>query len=94
MGYCKDCVYFVKDAYESDFGFLYNECHRFPKSVKNGWPIVNENDWCGEFAPGMGVSHLRPEFQVKQRPLKPANLTTKPNPPPTDPKKPTKFLKY
>ena len=94
MGYCKDCVYFLKEAYVGDFGLPRNECHRFPKRAGNGWPIVKEDDWCGEFAPGMGVSHLRPEFQVKQRPLKASNLTTKPNPPPIDPKKPTKFLKY
>ena len=94
MGYCKDCVYSHERADIDDFGFYFLECHRFPKRAGHGWPIVKEDDWCGEFAPVMGVSHLRPEFQVKQRPLKPANLTTKPNPPPMEPKKPTKFLKY
>lgn len=50
MRHCKDCFYFEKDAYEDDFGLPCNECHRYPRnSICNGYPKVEETDWCGEF---------------------------------------------
>ncbi len=49
-GHCKDCIYFEKDAYEDDFGLPRNECHRYPRnSMCNGYPEVEETDWCGEY---------------------------------------------
>lgn len=57
---CKNCKYFCPYVYEfdnddssdlmlSDFG----ECRRFPPklvpSEDSGFPVVEENAWCGEF---------------------------------------------
>lgn len=49
---CKDCAYFVKDAFENDFGFWLSECHRYPKQADcSRFSIVCEDEWCGEFRP-------------------------------------------
>lgn len=49
---CKNCEYFEKEAFQNDFGFWINECHRYPRQVGgSGFPIVCEDEWCGEFKP-------------------------------------------
>ena len=57
---CSECVYFVPFT-ESERKIIdigSGRCHRFPRQIVNNtnikmtlymFPIVDENDWCGEF---------------------------------------------
>ena len=57
---CKNCRFFCPYVYEydtdepSDLAVSdYGECRRFPPKLvaaeENGFPVVEENMWCGEF---------------------------------------------
>jgi hypothetical protein len=39
---CKTCIYFVEKM--CDVG----RCRFNPPVVVNGWPVVMEDDWCGQ----------------------------------------------
>lgn len=62
MGYCRDCVYFKRDANLDDYGMKHNECHRYPKSAENKcYPEVYLFDWCGEFKSKIDVVKKPPK---------------------------------
>ena len=57
---CKNCRHFCPYIYEFDHNDIndqlvsdYGECRRFPPKLvgpeESGFPIVEENLWCGEF---------------------------------------------
>lgn len=66
------------------------ECRRNPPNDE--FPPVNESFWCGEFIAKVKECDLDPSFQASIVPMKTGKVTTKPNPPPKEPKKPTKFF--
>ena len=52
MEYCRNCIYFKRDASFDDYGLKHNECHRYPKNAENNcYPEVYPFDWCGEYKP-------------------------------------------
>lgn len=53
---CANCRYFNRYTYDIDDTEIdsdYGECRRFPPkkvaSEENGFPIISEDCWCGEF---------------------------------------------
>jgi len=57
---CEDCLYFNREKKEVDNGY----CHRYPPIKNNkhvtvlnvpydGFPVVYNGDWCGEFKDGV-----------------------------------------
>jgi hypothetical protein len=46
---CEKCKYFqcpIPDATDNS-----GECRRYPPKEDTRWPIVQKQDWCGEFRP-------------------------------------------
>lgn len=50
MNTCKDCKFF--------HGF---QCHRYPPSHTDGYPVVVSADFCGEFSPSPALPAKEPE---------------------------------
>jgi hypothetical protein len=52
---CTKCRYFVQ-----------NTCRRYPPSGRpSAWPIVQKEDWCGEYSPTISVNASTAETSVK-----------------------------
>lgn len=53
---CKECKFYLSDEYEQDgisYQTPYGHCRRYPPtrvdSYVSGFPLVEDEEWCGEF---------------------------------------------
>lgn len=89
---CKNCLFYCPNENRGNWDRWDGECRRNPPN--SAFPGVKDGFWCGEFIPKVKECTLIPRFQTSNVPLESGKVTTKPNPPPKEPKKPSRFLKF
>lgn len=61
---CRHCRFFHLDQTIVSTGRGF--CRRFPPNGRNGWPMVDPADFCGEFGRGSGPAEAQPQAALER----------------------------